>query len=138
VRQTQLLAWFGAVAIAVSGAAAPATADPAVIGKTWLIESVAGLGTIDTAQTRFEISSDGGVASTIGCNRMMGHATFAGTALSIGPIATTRMACPPALMAQEQAYAAALEKTKAWKLEGSMLVLSDAGGSALVRLVPRR
>lgn len=53
---------------------------------------------------------DGSVAGSSGCNRLTGsYAIEGGHSLSFGPLATTRRACPPPLMALESLVLAQLE-----------------------------
>lgn len=63
-----------------------------------------------------------------GCNGMTGGYTLEGAKLSFTQMASTMMACAQG-MELEQAFHAALAKTAKWRLEGSRLVLLDAGGS---------
>ena len=50
-----------------------------------------------------------------------------------GGIGTTRMACAPALMDQEQKFLGALAATRTFRFEGPYLRFYDAGGAELVR-----
>ena len=54
-----------------------------------------------------------------------------------GPIASTMMAGPDALMAQEAAYLAALPKTATYSIDGDELWLRDATGAALAHYVAK-
>lgn len=102
----------------------------------WLAEDIGGGGVIDRLQTILELAPDGAVSGTGGCNRMMGKAVISGEALSFGPIASTRMACTPAAMAQEAKFFKALEAAKSWRIDPlrRKLTLFDAQGSPLVVL----
>lgn len=86
----------------VKGEERPATV--ALEGR-WTIEDVNGGGVIDNAP--MEIAFEGGDAGTsrvsgrAGCNRFTGPWLQTGNQLWLGPLATTRMACPPALMELE-------------------------------------
>jgi heat shock protein HslJ len=58
--------------------------------------------------------------------------------MTIDPqIATTMMAGPDDLMAQEAAYLAALPKTATYEIDGDTLWLRDAGGAALAQYVAK-
>ncbi len=72
-----------------------------------------------------------------GCNKLMGSYTL-GTRgeLGIGPLASTRMACPPAMMAQEAALLDAYARTRAYRIDGESLSLLD-GDAVLARFVMR-
>ncbi len=82
------------------------------------------------AMLRFE---DGRVTGSAGCNRLMGSYTLDGDNLSIGPrLASTMMACPPLLLAQEQAVAKALTQVATYDLDDGALALQDAEGAPVL------
>ena len=55
-------------------------------------------------------------------------------AVKIGMLATTRMACPPAIMDQEWKFLAALGKAVRYEaMSNGRLVLRDSSGAELVR-----
>ena len=60
---------------------------------------------------------------------------FDGPALTFGPVAGTRMACAPDVMAQEAAFFSALSQTARYEIEAETLYLLDADGNQLLRLV---
>jgi heat shock protein HslJ len=76
---------------------------------------------------------NGRVAGTTGCNRY--HATYIadGPALSVGPLATTMMACEPARDAVERAFITALGDIAAYAIHGEVLDLAQADGRVLLR-----
>lgn len=80
--------------------------------------------------------ADGTVAGSSGCNRYTASYTVDGDALTLGPIASTRMACQPPADAVEHAYFAALEQVAGWRLDGDELALLDADGDELLRYAP--
>lgn len=98
------------------------------------IASVAGAEGLDVARTRAEFAANGRFASTIGCNRIAGMPTISGSELSFGPMAATRMACPPPLDQVEGAYLEALRSVRGYRLSGKTLVFTGEGGEALVTL----
>jgi heat shock protein HslJ len=78
-----------------------------------------------------------GTVSGKACNNYNGAFTEDGTALTIGPLATTRMMCPEAgVMDQETAYLAALQAATVFSLDGSVLTLRDAKGATQVTANP--
>lgn len=101
-------------------------------GPTWLAEDIRGGGVIDNVQSKIAIAN-GKVTGSGGCNRLAGSATTAGDKLSFGVLATTRMACVPALMDQEQKFLSALEATRAFRFDGPFLKFYDAAGTELIR-----
>ena len=67
------------------------------------------------------------VSGSGGCNRLSGGYRRSGSTLRIGPLASTRMACPDAeRSALETRFVAALEATAAFDVKGAQLTLLDA------------
>jgi putative lipoprotein len=126
--------WIAVMAL-ISGSAANAGSELA--GTTWQIEMVKGAVAVDSAKTGLEVHSDGRITTTVGCNKMSGMIKLDGAKLSFGPLASTRMACEPGLMDAEQKYGAALSATRTYRVEANVLVLMDAAGVELVRLIRR-
>ena len=77
------------------------------------------------------------VWGTLGCNRFTGTYAQDDFRLSFGPLATTRMACPPANMKTEQRVSAALTATHEADISHLKLVLKDAKGATLLTLQRR-
>lgn len=69
---------------------------------------------------------EGVVAGKAPVNRFHGSTEGAGSDLSFGPLATTRMAGPPALMDAEAQFFAALERVTEKDESGQLLVLRGA------------
>lgn len=76
-------------------------------------------------------------AGSSGCNRFTTSYTFTDGALSFGPVAGTRMACPPDKMEIERRVLAMLEATKSAEATHKTLVLKDAAGATLATLQRR-
>ena len=76
--------------------------------------------------------SDGTLTGNDGCNNYNGTYTTDGDKITIGPVATTRMACEQAVMDQETAYLNALAKAATYTLGKDSLELRDADGALLV------
>ena len=112
----------------------PAPSKPTgLAGTRWLLEDLSGAGVIDDAQATLEFADDGRVSGSTTCNRFTGPATVSGESISFGPLATTRRACPEALMNQERNYLAALAQAKQYEVQGSTLFLHLGGGSEPLR-----
>jgi putative lipoprotein len=122
-------------ALVVSAGAAMAASPTSPAGR-WLAEDIRGSGVIDYLQSVLEIAGDGGISGTGGCNRIMGKARIEGATITLGPLATTRMACSPAVMDQERKFLAALEAVRSWRIDTARhkLLLLGAGGETLVVL----
>nr|MDT0523253.1 META domain-containing protein [Streptomyces sp. DSM 41633] len=78
------------------------------------------------------IADDGAVSGSTGCNRITGHATVSESSIEFGPLATTRMACPPEVTEVEQAVLRVLKGTVQTTLDADQLKLSGADGNGLV------
>ena len=73
-----------------------------------------------------EFGADGTVSGNATCNTYNGSFTTDGNALSIGPLATTRMACASdELNAQEAQYLAALQNAATFEISNVTLVIRD-------------
>lgn len=112
---------------------APVGTSPA--GK-WLAEDILGGGVIDRLQTTLEIAPDGTVSGHGGCNRYRGRVSITGESISFSPMASTKMACTPAAMAQEQKFHQALEQARSFRINARerKLVLSNGAGATVARL----
>lgn len=74
-------------------------------------------------------------AGFAGCNNFFGDYTLEGATLRIGPLASTRRACPDLEMSLEKAFLAVLEKTRSWRIDGDTLLLLDDSG-VIARFAP--
>lgn len=113
--------------------AAPSPASPT--GR-WLAEDIRGGGVMDRLQSVLEIAADSSVSGSGGCNRISGKAVIEGSRISFPPLASTRMACSPAAMDQENRFLATFADTRGWRIDQPQqkLLLLDAGGRPLMRL----
>lgn len=125
---------FLAMALAGLGATAARAAEaPTPVGR-WLAEDIGGNGVLDRLQTTLELTAEGRVSGSSGCNRYTGEAKVEGKAIHFGPLASTRMSCSPGAMDQETKFLAALEATRGWQADVARrtLTLTDGTGKALV------
>lgn len=128
--------WLSAwVMLGVVGCSGTGTAQGTLEGTSWLALEVLGRGVLDGIRSTVEFPEAGRVAGQAACNRYSGAIAHSGERIdSIGPLATTRMMCPPAVMDQEQRVLEALGRARRLAREGTHLTLYDEGGEALVRL----
>jgi heat shock protein HslJ len=71
-------------------------------GTEWLLEDLGGAGVMDNIQTTLTFPEAGKIAGNGSCNRFFGPAEISGSAIKLGPLGSTRMACPEAVMNQER------------------------------------
>lgn len=117
--------------------------DSDVVGRSqgplertsWLAEDIRGRGVIDDAQSTVSFDGDGRVSGSGGCNRFIGSVEIRGESIAFGNLASTRMACAPALMDQEHKFLDALAAARSYRFAnpGHKLVLVGADGALLVR-----
>lgn len=103
----------------------------------WTVTSIGGDPVLPRTVLTFSIALDNRAGGNGGCNNYFTEAELENAPLAFGPIAGTRMACDPAVMAQEARFFAALAATAGYELAGTALKLVDAAGVPLVGLVRR-
>ena len=105
-------------------------------GSAWLVDDVGGRGVVDRARTQIQFLEPGRVAGSTGCNRFFGPVEQDGNGISFGDLGVTRMACPEALMSQEQRFLEAMAKARRFELahDGLVLVLYDDRGARVIEL----
>lgn len=107
---------------------------PSLEGTAWVLAALPGRTLLPdaVATARFE---GGRVAGSDGCNRYTQPYKVKSAQIGFGPQgASTRMACPPAVMAQADAYQSALAAARSYRLEGGRLELRSADGAVVATL----
>lgn len=105
----------------------PTAALDSVTGPVWVVQTLDGAAFPAAATLRF--SPDGRVSGKAPCNRYFGAVKFTGSDLSIGPLASTKMACDA--LEDETRYLLALAAMTELKLSRNQLILRDASGREL-------
>ena len=82
-------------------------------------------------------TAGGEVGGNAGCNNYSGPYKLDGTSLTVGPLATTMMACEQAILDQETAFLAALQTPTTVETSGATVTLRDASGATQVILSPK-
>ncbi|MGH8242226.1 MAG: META domain-containing protein [Steroidobacteraceae bacterium] len=106
-------AWDSSDAVEAGGGALPGTA--------WVLEDLAGAGVVDRVQATLEFAAQGRAGGNGSCNHFSADVTLDGERIAFGAIAATRRSCPEAVMNQESAYFAALEKADRFETDGENL-----------------
>jgi heat shock protein HslJ len=106
-------------------------------GSSWTLVEGAGIATPDSVSLTIAFEA-GRVSGSGGCNRFTGSYREEGTSISLGTLASTRMACAEEIMRAESAYFSALESASSWSATSDELVLADVSGRALLRYVRQR
>lgn len=115
----------------------PTVADPdrPLDGTTWQLD---GIVTGDAASSLVQgtgatlVFRDGRVEVSIeGCNQGSAAVTIGETEIEAGPLAMTRMACPPDITTVETAVTTVLDGTITYTIEASSLTLTHPSGNGL-------
>jgi len=123
---------LGLVGLVASGCASGPPRGGDLVGR-WTIVSIAG--DVKPVSGAFvEFGADGDANGFAGVNTFRGpYATDDGS-LTVGPLATTMKAGPPAAMLAEQATLKALEAARSYGPRDGLTVLYDAEGTGVMEL----
>jgi heat shock protein HslJ len=108
--------------------------EPQLIGPEWQLLSYnngreAVVSILDGTQPTATFGSAGSVSGSAGCNTYNGPFQTTSNSISMGPFATTRMACPPPVMEQETAFLRALERASTFEFVDGRLEFRDSNGA---------
>lgn len=110
--------------------------NPAQLTGEWQVESIDQGGIIDSSHVTLTFGDDGRISGSAGCNRYSASMSTSDNHVTVSQAASTRMACPPAIMQQEQRFLSALSEVSAWHREaGTWLVGDDAEGEPRLKLI---
>ncbi len=120
--------------VAISPDAEPQPSE--LIGTAWRLDDLAGKGVVAGSQATLEFPSDGRTSGNGSCNRFNGVVTIAGSSITFGGVASTKMACADnAANDQETAYFQALQDAESFELDGQTLRIFSKGQSEPLRFV---
>ena len=118
-----------------TGSGTNATPEPTsaadLAGTSWTLVSIGGAPVVEGSGPHLTFDTGGKASGSTGCNSFSGTYAVDGTALTIGGLATTRMACEENLMVQEAAVLEALAGVSGWEIDADGL-LHLTGGTELV------
>jgi len=103
-------------------------------GTSWLAEDIDGRGVMDILQSTLRFETSERVSGMAGCNRFFGSVSIDGDAISFGSLGTTRMACPAAVMDQEDRFLKALANASRFETKNGLLFFFGGGAATLMRL----
>ena len=85
-----------------TGGTGPTATSDALAGTQWEIDSIDGEAVLPDVPLPISFGHDGRVSGSTGVNHLTASYTLNDQYVNFGPLATTRRAGDPALMAQEQ------------------------------------
>lgn len=129
--------------VAVLSGCAALESEPAVVpvtstellGGEWVAFAVDGVEEVVFPKPRLRWTGSEQVSGTGGCNAFAGRAVVGPQGLRIGPLKAMGKPCLTLPGGQEDRFFQALEQTRKARLERDQLVLVDAAGKTLVRLL---
>jgi heat shock protein HslJ len=125
---------LGVVAI-VAGCGSEGGTGGQLEGVNWVLRSYEDGGTMSDLPGDVRIDAlfdEGRVSGSSGVNTYSASYEISGSSLTIGPAVVTMMAGPEDVMAIEQAYLAALQRTASFAASADMLTIYDGGGMELL------
>ena len=128
-----------AAVVAVAAAILLGVTAARLAGTEWVLEDLGGTGVLDRAQATLTFPKDYVASEKISgsgsCNRLMGGAKVAAGLITVGPLATTQMACAAAVMDQETRYLKALQAAERLVFDGPYLLLYAKGMEKPLRFI---
>ena len=129
------LAALSLVALMTAGCATTTTSSGGggssgvIAGPEWKLEDLLGGGIIDRSNVTLTLGPDGQASGSGGCNRFFGSWSVKGSALTLGKIGSTMMACDPALMNQEGKFLRSLETATTYSFtpDGALVIATAQG-----------
>lgn len=108
-------------------------------GAQWSVTTMSGQPVTDDTAATLQFFHDGLVAGQAFCNRFTGQHQLGGEGLRIGPLASTRMACPQPLMDLEQQLLQQLDQVVRFDVlnSGELILHTSEGQSITAQLTNR-
>jgi heat shock protein HslJ len=112
-----------------TSAANPAAAVkvPALAGTSWVVDDIGGTGVLEGAHATLEFPQADRAVGSGSCNRFSGGVTIGDSTIAFRQMISTKIACAPAVMAQEGKYLQALQGAERYALDGASLTIYAKG-----------
>ncbi|WP_192181374.1 YbaY family lipoprotein [Mesorhizobium amorphae] len=105
----------------------------ALLGQSWLVEYIDGIGVIAEPQATFRVSEAGKAGGSGPCNVYFATAKVDGSTIAISEIGSTFKACAPDVMAEEKALFEALARAASYHVDAGKLTITDKDGKDILR-----
>ena len=96
-------------------------------GSEWRLEDLSGSRVLEDVQATLAFPEPGKIAGNGSCNRFFGTAEINGSAIKLGPLASTRMACAENVMDQETKYLQRLQSAERFEWKDPYLAVYCKG-----------
>lgn len=107
-----------------------------ITGVIWRPASVGDEPMPEDSRMFVQFEVDGSIQGHGGCNSFFGTIEKSEDGITIGPLGSTRMACPEPIMSREIAFMDALQKTRRFDVSATRLQLIGDDDVKLAELVP--
>lgn len=107
-----------------------------LVGVTWVVEDIAERGIIDASHMTLAFDDNGHVSGHAGCNQYRASYDVTGEGLRIGPIASTRQACAPALNNQESRFLDVLQNARHFDIDPTGKLIIHTGSGQTIEAYP--
>lgn len=105
---------------------------PQLAGREWMVARIDGEPLLQTTRATVRFGEDGRISGNASCNAFTGSFKLNAGILTIAPLATTRKACVPQLMEQEQAIISVLQTVSYVEIdETGLLTLQNEEGTLI-------
>lgn len=127
-----------ALLLLLAGCAGTAPSSPPSptlsVAGLWRVDQAMIEPLIDRSQARLDFRADGTLVGHTSCNSLTAPYTLQGDRLMVGPVVTTRRACGPVAMEQEDRILTALEAARTARVRpDGLLELRNAEGRGMLR-----
>ena len=101
-------------------------------GKEWVVEDVNRKGSIDGARLTLTFSADGRLMGRAGCNTYSGRYSLSGEGLAVADLVSTRKACAPSLMQQEEMFLKVLADVQRFAISSTGALILHAKDGPMI------
>jgi heat shock protein HslJ/membrane-bound inhibitor of C-type lysozyme len=108
---------------------------PNLFDVVWQIEDIDNGGVIDRSHITMQLLREGRIAGSTGCNQYFGSVTVEAGTIEVDGVGSTRKACLPAIMQQEQRFLQALQDLRRYEIDGDLARLYDEAGDLRLRMI---
>lgn len=105
-------------------------------GVNWRAVSIDDEAVPEDVDLQIQFDVDGSIKGYGGCNRFFGALQKSESGIEVGPLGSTRMACPEPIMKRETAFLDAIQRTRGFDVSRERVRLLDENGEVLAELVP--
>jgi len=100
-----------------------------LLGPEWVVEDIGGRGIIDSSRVTLNFQADQRVSGRASCNQFSGGWNLSGEGVGFTRMASTKRACAPALMSQENRFLSLLGEVRRFDVgrHGELLLITEDG-----------